>query len=168
MNYKKEFPNIKVDVVITTPNTDEKIKLGFYNALKDYCERFGVKPLDKKFRVSICLIEYPDPYDYDFQNGVANGLTIFEPESNRIIIQTRDPQLNEWEDNFYVVQQTLETLFHEFVHAFQHITDRKGLNIKVKHDKTSDRESFLFDPAEMEARLLELPYSVLFGYDFTK
>jgi hypothetical protein len=55
---------------------------------------------------------------------------------------------------------------HEFVHACQNLTGRKGFKVKgLTYDKTSEREVYYFDPEEMEARMLEGPYSELYAQD---
>ncbi len=153
---------IKVQVSCL-PNCESTVKKIFFEGLEDYCKRFNVKPLEESFKVHICFVEYPDPADYNFEIGTEQGLTIFDDTNNKILIQTRDPLLNDWDENYYTMFQFVCVMMHEFVHAYQHITNRAGIRVKIIHDKTSDKEKYFFDPAEMEARMLELPYFSLYG-----
>jgi len=154
--------NIKVQVSCV-PNLEKKVKKVFFDCLNDYSNRFNAPITKEKVTIQICFIEYPDPFDHDLAAGSQHGLTVFDDTQNKILIQVRDPFLNDWEGNFYVIQQFLNIICHEFVHACQHLCGREGINLKIKHDKTSESEKYFFDKSEMEARLLELPYACLYA-----
>jgi hypothetical protein len=150
--------NIKVSVHCLPP-AEKNIKKLFFLILEDYCKRFNVKVTDKKVNVSICLVEYSDITP-------GGGLTVYEEDGNKILIQMRDPWLNNWEDNGYMYSKFADIMCHEFVHACQNLTGRKGFKVKgLTYDKTSEREVYYFDPEEMEARMLEGPYSELYAQD---
>ncbi len=153
---------IKVQVSCL-PDCESTVKKIFFEGLEDYCKRFSVLPLDEVFKVHICFVEYPDPADHNFEIGTEQGLTVFDSLNNKILIQTRDPLLNDWEDNYYTMFQFICVMMHEFVHAYQHITNRSGTKIKISFDKKDEKESYFFDPAEIEARMLELPYFNMYG-----
>lgn len=158
----KKYNNIKVQVSCV-PNVERQVRKVFFDCLEDYSNRFNVPVTKEKVRIQICFVEYPDPYEYDMSSGTSHGLTVFdESEGNKILIQVRDPFLNDWENNYYVLQQFLCIMCHEFVHACQHLCGRNGLNTRIKHDKESSREAYFFDPMEMEARLLEMPYMCMY------
>ena len=152
--------NIKVNVVCI-PNMENDIKNIFFNALEDYCKRFNVKCTEENKIINICFMEYPDPYEYDFKNGTPHGVTI-TGDDTKIIVQIRDPFLNDWEPNYYVMQQFLQIMCHEFVHVFQNLTDRKGIKLKINYDSSNSIEEYLFDPYEVEARVLEMVYLTLY------
>lgn len=160
MTTKKSIPsNIKVHVTCI-PNEAKAIKKLFFDCLLDYSERFNA-PIGKgKFDVFICLIEYPE-------TDGSQGVTHYYEEPNgdtRILIQLRDPILNDWELNLYTVDKFVNILCHEIVHACQDICNRKGISVRnLNFNKKDERESYFFDPAEMEARLLEAPYSSMYG-----
>ena len=150
--------NIKV-IVHCLPSTEKNIKKLFFLILEDYCKRFNVKVTDKKVTVSICLVEYSDMITDD-------GLTVCKEDGNKILIQMRDPWLNNWEDNKYMYYRFINVMCHEFVHACQNLTGRKGFKVKgLTYNKSSEVESYYFDPEEMEARMLEGPYSELYAQD---
>jgi len=72
--------------------------------------------------------------------------------------------MNEWQDNLYMLQKFCDIICHEFVHACQNLTNRCGFKVKgLTYDKDNPQEQYWFDPEEMEARMLELPYSVLYA-----
>lgn len=155
--------NIKVQVSCI-PDLEKEIKQVFFSCLEDYSKRFNAPITKEKVTVHICFIEYPDPYDYDMGAGTSHGMTIWnENNKNKMLIQVRDPFLNDWENNYYVLQQFLCIMCHEFVHACQHLTGRDNIKVpKIKHDKSNDLEIYFFDPTEIEARMLEVPYMCMY------
>jgi len=163
MTTKNKFSNIKVQVACV-PDFEKQVKKVFFSCLEDYIDRFDAKLTTEKVTIQICFIEYPDPYDSDMMSGTSHGLTVWSTEHDKkIFIQVRDPYLNNWEDNCYVLQQYLAIMCHEFVHACQHLTGRDSIKLpKVKHDKDDERESYFFDPTEIEARMLEVPYFCMY------
>ncbi len=163
MAQKNKFSNIKVQVS-SLANHEKKVKKVFFDCLEDYINRFDAKLTEEKVNVSICFVEYPDPYDYNMQFGTSHGMTVWcEQDSNKLLIQIRDPFLNNWEDNCYVLQQFFAIMCHEFVHACQHLTGRDNVKLpKVKYDKDNKEESYFFDPTEIEARMLEVPYFCMY------
>jgi hypothetical protein len=160
---KNKYSNIKVQVSCI-PNLEKEVRQTFFDCLTDYSERFKAPVTKEKVNVHICFIEYPDPYEYNMEAGTSHGLTIWhEDNSNKLLIQVRDPFLNNWENNYYVIQGFLTIMCHEFVHACQHLTSRDDIKYpKIPHDKTSDREKYFFDPTEIEARMLEVPYMCMY------
>lgn len=158
-----QLKNIKLHVVCI-PDMEDEIKKIFFNSLEDYCKRFNVKCTEDKVSINLCFMEYPDPYEYDFKNGTSHGVTIHDSnaKNRKIIVQVRDPFLNEWESNYYMMQQFLQVMCHEFVHVFQYLTGRNGIKIKINYDKENNVEEYLFDPSEVEARLFEMVYLTLF------
>jgi hypothetical protein len=153
-----KYKNIKV-TVSTIHNCQKDIKKIFFNILEDYTKRFNVEVTDKQIHIYICLVEYAE-------ETTSQGLTIYNEEDNRILIQTRDPYLSNWEDNTYTLAKFADILCHEFVHACQSLTGRKGFKVKgLVYDKDDEREKYFFDPEEMEARLLEAPYTMLYAQE---
>jgi len=151
-----KYPNIKVTVVCL-PNVEKDIKKVFFEILDDYTKRFNVKVTDKAIKVHVCLVDYPE-------ESSSAGLTSYAEDENKILIQMRDPWLSNWEDNPYMVQKFCEILCHEFVHACQNLTGRKGFKVKgMIVDKENSLEPYWFDPEEMEARMLEMPYAMLYA-----
>lgn len=151
-----KYPNIKVTVACL-PNAEKDIKKLFFDILEDYSTRFNVPVTQEKVKVHICLVEYPE----DLTNA---GLTTYAESEGKILIQMRDPWMNDWEDNPYMLQKFCDVLCHEFVHACQNLTGRLGFKVKgLTYDKDNPQEAYWFDPEEMEARMLELPYSVLYA-----
>jgi hypothetical protein len=151
-NYK----NIKVQVACL-PNCEKQIKGMFLNILADYSKRFNAPVTTEKFQISICLVEYDEESN-------SEGLTIRVETENKILIQLRDPFMNDWEGNPYMVSRFVGILCHEMVHACQHLTGRKGFKIpKITYDKASEQECYYFDPMEVEARVFESPYAELYG-----
>jgi len=152
----KRYPKIKV-TVSCLPKAERAIKNIFYDILDDYCKRYSIQVLDKKFAVQICLVEYDE-------ESTSQGLTTFAEEEGKILVQMRDPFLNEWEPNMYTLSGFLEILSHELVHVCQNLTGRQGFKIpKFKYDKKNKREEYFFDPSEVEARVLAAPYAILYA-----
>jgi len=152
----KQYNNIKVNVACL-PNAEREIKKLFYQILHDYSTRFKVPVTKNKIKVHICLVEYSE-------GMTSAGLTTYSESENKILIQMRDPFLNEWEDNQYMMAKFSDIVCHEFVHAAQNLTGRCGFKVKgLTYDKDSEQETYFFDPEEMEARMLEAPYSFLYA-----
>jgi len=153
--------SIKVKVC-TLHDCEKEVKKLFFNIVADYCERFSVSLLHEDFKVDICIVEYSPEAN-------SSGLTCYAQEGddqNKILIQVRDPFLSGWEGNDYTMDKFINVLCHEMVHACQRMTGRKGIKVKgLIHDKTSESESYFFDPSEIEARLLEAPYTALYGHE---
>lgn len=153
-----KYKNLKV-TVSTIHDCEKDVKDIFFNILDDYTERFGVKVTEQKVQIFICLVEY-------HEDVPSQGLTIYNADAGRMLIQVRDPFLNDWEDNTYMFSKFTDIICHEFVHACQNLTGRKGFKVSnLKHDKSDDKEKYFFDPEEMEARMLEAPYSCLYAQD---
>lgn len=149
--------NITVQVACL-PDEGKVIEQLFFDCLADYSKRFNAPISKEKFEVFICLIEYEE-------STSSQGLTSHEmPDGKRILIQLRDPLLNDWELNQYTMDKFINILCHEVVHACQHICNRKGITVRsLQVNKNDEREKYFFDPIEMEARLLEAPYSSFYG-----
>jgi len=153
-----KYKNLKITVVCL-PDSKREIKKLFLNIVDDYCKRFNVQVTDKVVHIDIALVEYPE-------ESSSQGVTAYSEEESRIFIQVRDPFLNDWEDNPYTMLKFCDILCHEFVHAAQSLTGRAGFKVKgLKFDKLNETEAYLFDPEEMEARMLELPYTTLYAKD---
>jgi len=157
MRKDKRFPKIKVEVACL-PASEEKVAKVLFDILEDYTKRFDVKARDKEFKISIACVEYDD-------DTRDMGMTIYGEEDNgRILVQIRDPFLSEWENNYFTSQLFLYIMCHEFVHVCQHVTGRDGFKIpKIKYDKESSREAYFFDPCEVEARVFEHFYTVMYA-----
>jgi hypothetical protein len=152
----KQHKNIKVNVACL-PNSEADIKKLFFQILNDYSTRFNVPVTDKPVKVHICLVEYAE-------GMTSAGLTTYSESDGKILIQMRDPFLNDWEDNQYMLAKFADIVCHEFVHAAQNLTGRCGFKVKgLTYDKESEQERYFFDPEEMEARMLEAPYAALYA-----
>jgi hypothetical protein len=129
----------------------------FFNILEDYSIRYAAPITTKPFKVSICLVEYDEETN-------SEGLTVHCDGEDKLLIQLRDPFMNDWEPNPYMLSRFVGILCHEIVHACQHLTGRKGFKIpKLKFDKNIPEEAYFFDSMEVEARVLESPYAQLYG-----
>ena len=157
MRRDKRFPNVRIEIACL-PFAEDKITKVFFNILEDYCNRFSVKVKNIKFKISVACVEYDDA-DKDM------GVTICgEDNPGRILVQIRDPFLSDWENNYFTKQLFLYIMCHEFVHVCQHLTGRDGFRVpKLKYDKESDREAYFFDPCEVEARVFEHFYTVMYA-----
>jgi hypothetical protein len=148
--------NIRVTVACL-PDSENEVRQLFFDCLNDYSKRFKVPITDKKFVVHICLIEYEE-------SNIEQGLTIYNEADKRILIQLRDPLLNDWGTSHYVMDKFINILCHEIVHACQYLCNRKIPKFnKLDYDKKDLREQYFFDPSEMEARMLEAPYTCFYG-----
>jgi len=153
----KKFNNLKVQVACL-PECEKEIKKIFFDILNDYSQRFSVEVTDDEVKINICIIEYDE-------GSESQGLTTFSEDNKKILIQVRDPFLSNFEANPYVMEQFVNILCHEMVHACQHLTGRKGFKVRGMHiDKYNPQEAYFFDSEEMEARALEAPYSTFYGY----
>jgi len=151
--------NIKVQVNSLLP-IEKEVKKLFFDILNDYVERFNAKTVITDTKLAICLIEYNE-------NSAEQGLACY-PEDleqlNRVLVQIRDPALNGWEGNPSVILFYVGTMCHEFVHVCQYLTGRKGFPIKgAKYNKKDPRDSYFFNPVEVEARAFEAIYTSLYG-----
>jgi hypothetical protein len=157
MRKDKRFPTVKIEIACL-PASEEDIAKVFYNILDDYCKRFNVKLKEKDYKISVACIEYAD-------DNEEMGMTIHgEDDNGRVLVQIRDPFLSEWENNFFTKQLFLYIMCHEFVHVCQYLTGRDGFKVpKCLYDKESSRESYFFDPCEVEARVLEHFYTVMYA-----
>ncbi len=154
---KSKLPkNITVSIACLAP-AEKELKQLFTDCLIDYSKRFGLTIPEKKIHVSICAVEY-DEY------ASNQGLTSFADDCQRILIQVRDPFLNDWEANRYMVDHFVSIVCHEIVHACQFICDRRDFKIKgLTFDKNESFELYCFEPMEMEARMLEYFYAETYG-----
>jgi len=148
--------NIKVNVACI-PQAEKEIKQLISNVVTDYSKRFNAPITDDKIQIHICLVEYDEKTE-------SQGLTTMSDDCGRILIQVRDPFLNNWESNMYMTSYFLSVLCHEFVHAAQFLCKRKGFVVKgLTYDKKDDFELYCFEPMEMEARMLEYFYAEKYG-----
>jgi len=157
MRKDKRFPNVQVEVACL-PACEKNVAKVFFNILEDYCGRFNAKVGEREFKVSVACIEYPEDTE-------EMGMTIHgDSDTGRILVQIRDPFLHDWEPNYFTKQLFLYIMCHEFVHVCQHLTGRDGFKVpKLTYNKESPRESYFFDPCEVEARVLEHPYTALYA-----
>lgn len=152
-----KYKNLKVHVSCLPKESVKDIKKLFFQILDDYATRFNLKVTDKPITIDICLVEYSEQSE-------SQGLTMYSEPDGRMLIQMRDPFLNDWEDNPYMMSKFSDIMCHEFIHAAQSLTGRKGFRVKgLKYNKKDSQESYFFDPEEMEARMLEMPYSILYA-----
>lgn len=148
--------NIKINVSCLPPS-EKDIKQLLINVVTDYSTRYGLTITDKPMQIHVCLVEY----DIDSK---SQGLTAMSDDCGRMLIQVRDPFMNDWEGNPYMVDHFLAVLCHEFVHAAQFLCNRKGFTVKgLKYDKLDEFEEYCFEPMEMEARMLEYFYAEKYG-----
>jgi hypothetical protein len=157
MRKDKRFPNIQLEVACL-PAAEDQVAKVFYSILADYSNRFSVEVTKDKYKISIACIEYAD-------DNEEMGMTIHgEDNAGRILVQIRDPYLSDWENNYFTKQLFLYIMCHEFVHVCQHLTGRDGFRVpKCKYDKESSRESYFFDPCEVEARVFEHFYTTMYA-----
>jgi len=154
------YKNISV-TVICLPDVERKVKKIFFDILEDYCKRFRVKVTKNKIKVQIALIEYPE-------DSMTQGMTLWTEHSTKILVQVRDPFLNDYGTNPYIMDKFLNIMCHEFVHAAQQLTGRTGITIaNLKFNKKDDSEKYFFEPCEMEARLFESPYTNMYAHILT-
>ena len=154
---KNKLPkNISVSVACLPP-AEKELKQLFADCLADYSRRFNLPITEKKIHISICAVEY--------DNEASNqGLTSFSEDCQRILIQVRDPFLNNWEGNRYMIDHFVSIVCHEIVHACQFLCGRKDFKIKdLTFNKNDSFESYCFEPMEMEARMLEYFYAENYG-----
>jgi hypothetical protein len=162
--------NVKVHVT-SLANNHREIKTLFHNILADYVERFHLEVTQEKVMVEFCLIQMDDdaptsgltiwcePIEGEFEIGRARNF-------NKILVQVRDPWIENWEPNVYTQHAYVEILCHEMVHVCQKLTGRKGFKVQGAHwDKKDHRECYYFDPVEIEARCLSGLYAEKYGED---
>jgi hypothetical protein len=153
----KLFPGITVQTACI-PSCEKEINRMFFGILEDYTVRFSKPVLYTKYKINICAVEY-SPFAEEM------GLTIYNEDENRILIQIKDPFVNECEFSSWSMEKFLCVLAHECVHACQHLTGRNGFKIPgAKVNKESSQEKYFFNPAEVEARALEGPYAAMYGH----
>jgi len=100
----KQYSNTKVNVACL-PNAEKEIKKLFYQILDDYSKRFNVPVTKNKTMVHICLVEYAE-------GMTSAGLTTYIESEDKILIQMRDPFLNDWEDNQYMMSKFSDIMCH--------------------------------------------------------
>ncbi len=152
-----KYKNIKVNSCGVIDRQRQTSKL-FHNILEDYCLRFKLEPLSHKVDVDVAYADFEFINEYD-------GLTVVDEYADKldhIFIQVRDPQLDGIEISKPIIRSFNQTICHEFVHACQHLTKRKGMKVKGIMDKTSSKEQYCFDPVEVEARVLQDLYVELY------
>ncbi len=125
-----------------------------YNIVADYCRRFNVSITDEYDRIVFC------GYD-SFIHGDKGQTTM--GANGTIHVQILDPWLLELEANPLVCQMFATIMAHEMVHVAQALTGREGLKLRIPYDKNDANEEYFFDPAEMEAYLLENLYMSKYG-----
>jgi len=146
--------NVKVASLIFTPAS---IKKAFKDVLTDYCFRFNEKPIRDDITVHIMMVQGDK---LENEHGVTTDITV--DGKKKIFIQVRDFHFDEWEDNFYTLNSTYVIMAHEFTHACQMITNRKGIRIKINKDTTEMEKEYYFSPREIEARILQDVYANLY------
>jgi hypothetical protein len=152
-----KYKHIKVNSCGVVDRQSATKKL-LHNILEDYCKRFKVEPISSSVKVDVCYIDME-------HSDSLQGLTIIDQDQDtldHIFVQVRDPQLDLIEISLPVERLFNQTVCHEFVHVCQHLTNRKGMQIKGIMDKTSGREKYCFDPLEVEARVLQDLYADLY------
>ena len=149
--------NLKVTVHAAV-ECEKEIKRFFHKILEDYCLRFGVTVLEGRHHVQVSLIEC--------DTDAFHGTTIRVDDEERILVQVRDPFLNDWEPNIFTLQYFVSIIAHEFVHVCQYLTGREGFAIPGATYKMEDyAESYFFDPYEVEARVLQDVYMSMYGQE---
>jgi hypothetical protein len=145
--------SIKVNIA-SHLKCDSAFRKLFHKILIDYCKRFGVKVQPKAWDVNITIA------DYSTESGAEGVTTSLE---NKIIMQIKDPYMdvkvegaNKSLDHYFMT-----IVCHEMVHACQHMTGREGIKLKIDRLDDPDgtmEEDYFFDPAEVEARVLDELY----------
>lgn len=154
MSSKKSKLKVTVHAAV---DWSREIKSFFYMILEDYCIRFATSVIDEKRHVQICIIEYDE-------SSASHGVTIQVEDSGKILVQVRDPFLNDWEPNVFTMQYFVSVMAHEFVHVCQYLTQREGLVLpELAYNKEDEAEQYYFDPMEVEARLLQDFYMYTYG-----
>jgi len=157
---RKKLPSkVTISTAFLAP-IDKLIKDLFIGIFYDYHKRFKLKVKNKKIHIAVCGVEEGTTKD-------PNQLGVTIDSDGRILIQVRDPSLEDSPENlthFYVTVKFTEVLCHEMVHALQTITGRNPKRFgKIKHDKKNSQEKYFFDAYEVEARILEAFYACGLG-----
>ena len=113
---------VQVNAIV---DIDDEINTWFNAGLADYCQRFKVQVMPERLesKIKLSLIYAP---------AGDNGLCAYEPRPQcadvrpNIMIQARCIALSDEGYSSYSVTMFLEVLAHEFVHAYQALTGRKG------------------------------------------
>lgn len=150
-----------ITCTVSTLNDDAaRIEELFFDVLSDYCARFGVEIQQQPIQIDFNFVHLEENY------GGTSGVVIWklDGELSRLLVQIRDPWLNDWEPNSYVITQHLQTICHEMVHVCQQLTGRKGFKMAgATWDKGSSLEEYYFDPEEIEARALSDMYREMYA-----
>ena len=156
----KLFPGIELEVACL-PDSENSIANLFWNCLEDYIVRFNTPIIMHPIKIQICAVEY------SLEGNGDMGLTMFNDDDGRILVQVRDPFLNECEYTEYAMSLFINIICHEIVHVCQHLTGRTGFKIPKMNIGEDIREEYFFDPEEIEARVLEAPYTAYYGSNIT-
>lgn len=133
----------------------------FNKILADYCARFKVevRPERVKSKIMLSLI--------DTEDGNAMGMCIFDgepkPTTTSLVIQVVCPVLAGESISTFTGNFFTEVLCHEMVHACQALTGRVGIIVEGETLGNNKAEPYFFDPAEVEARMLQAYYANAVG-----
>lgn len=129
---------------------DAAFKRLFHKILLDYCKRFSVKVLPGNWSINVIAAGYSP------EDGAEGVMTRAD---HKIIIQVNDPYMTAVPHNKALDYMFVTALCHEFVHACQQMTGRPGLklNWQIECDTEEDNthQEYIFDPEEVEARILD-------------
>jgi hypothetical protein len=147
-------PNVRLRVTATVGKEKDYKEL-FRRIVLDYCKRFKVRVKRAPWEVSIVVAHYQN------EDG-ATGATSppFEGE-HRIVVQVREPYTESETPNSEIINHTFfAVVCHEFVHCCQILTGREGIALPqlIIPGEKDNLESYQFDPAEIEARVLDEYY----------
>ncbi len=155
---KDKQNNITVKASFLAPIGSD-VEFLFKAILEDYTKRFNCSVQEGEWHVDIVGLVGAGELLYGENGGALTGqINIVD---KRMMIWVADPHGDDHCEHPFVGMKFMTTLCHEIVHACQEITGRKPKSYARKLDKT-DLENYFFDPFEVEARVLEDFYAVLF------
>jgi len=135
-------------------DNEDMIKTLFRLIIEDYCKRYEVINKYPKARINISFI-------IGSGNESSDGSCSWAASEELMYIQLWDPVLSGHEETKYVSVKMIETICHEFTHAAQFLTERKTPSTKGYKGK-----NYMFNPNEVEARVMESYFASKFGFIF--
>jgi hypothetical protein len=151
-------------------DNEDMIKTLFRLIIEDYCKRYEVINKYPKARINISFI-------IGSGNESSDGSCSWAASEELMYIQLWDPVLSGHEETKYVSVKMIETICHEFTHAAQFLTERKtpstkgykGKNsglVNPSYDGSAWNDDYMFNPNEVEARVMESYFASKFGFIF--
>jgi len=151
-------------------DNEDLVKTLFRLVIEDYCKRYDVTNKYPKARINISFV-------IGSGNDSSDGSCSWAVGEELMYIQLWDPVLSGHEETKYVSVKMIETICHEFTHAAQFLTERKAPSTKRYIGKNSGlsnpsyegsvwNDGYMFNPNEVEARVMESYYASKFGFIF--